>query len=215
MRLDHTAFYTSLFLSRLADQILLFVVPLVVYQVTQSAAWSGVAFFVETLPRFLSFPICGALCDRVPPFRLLRLSQMLRAATCVTGALASAWSGNVAWLVGVSAMCGVLTTQGVMAREVMLPQVFKGFSTESVLAHAQIADQLGMVLGPLLAALALEHWPWEVVLGVAAVLFLSADVAMKLWRSVSAVQLVEPAIVHPLHGMHWLAPYRTALQHVL
>jgi len=97
----------------------------------------------------------------------------------------------------------------------MLPQVFRGFRTESVLAHAQIADQLGMVLGPLLAALALARWPWEAVLGITALLFVAADAAMKVWRSASSVQLVEPALAHPLQGIHWLQPYRTALTQVL
>jgi MFS family permease len=215
MRIDHTAFFTSLFLSRLADQILLFVVPLVVFQVTQSTAWSGVAFFVETLPRFMSFPICGALCDRLSPFRLLRISQMLRAVACVLGCVASGLTGEVAWLVAVSAVCGVLTTQGLMAREVMLPQVFQGARTESVLAHAQIADQLGMVLGPLLAALALAWWSWVIVLGATAALFVAADAAMNVWRRTSPVQLVEPALKQPRQTMHWLQPYRTALVHVL
>lgn len=215
MRVDHLAFYSSLFLSRLADQILLFMVPLVVFQVTQSAAWSGIAFFAETLPRFLSFPVCGALCDRISPFRLLRISQVLRAMTCVLGCVAAAVTGEVAWLVGVSAVCGVLTTQGVMAREVMLPQVFRGARTETVLANAQIADQLGMVLGPLLAALALDGWSWVVVLGATAVLFLAADIAMKVWRVASSVQLTEPALVQTLKAWHWLQPYQTALAHVL
>lgn len=62
MRVDHLAFYSSLFLSRLADQILLFMVPLVVFQVTQSAAWSGIAFFAETLPRFTVFFRSAARC---------------------------------------------------------------------------------------------------------------------------------------------------------
>ena len=215
MRTDHTAFYTSLFLSRLADQMLLFLVPLVVFQVTQSTAWSGVAFFVETLPRFLSFPICGALCDRIPPLRLLRISQIARALACVLGCMASGLTGQVAWLVGVSAVCGVLTTQGLMAREVMLPQVFRGWRTESVLAHAQIADQLGMVLGPLLAALALGWWSWVAVLGVTAGLFVAADAAMKVWRWASPVQLDEPAGINATQTRHWLQPYRTALAHVL
>lgn len=93
-----------------------------------------------------------------------------------------------------------------MAREVMLPQVFRGFRTERVLAHAQIADQLGMVLGPLLAALALEWWSWEVVLGATAVLFMVADVAMKVWRSASPVHIAEPASLHHLKCVHWLQP---------
>ncbi len=211
MRIDHFAFYSSLFLSRLADQILLFLVPLVVFQTTQSAAWSGMAFFVETLPRFLSFPICGALCDRIVPLRLLRTSQMLRAAVCLGGAAASALTGGVVWLVVLSAVCGVLTTQGLMAREVMLPQIFRNERMDKVLAHAQIADQLGMVLGPVLAALALYWWPWEWVVAATAVLFLAADGAMHVWRSTSAAQLTEP---HPAHGMHWLQPYKTALTHV-
>ncbi|TXT40733.1 MAG: major facilitator superfamily protein [Comamonadaceae bacterium] len=215
MRVDHIAFYTSLFLSRLADQILLFLVPLVVFQTTQSAAWSGLAFFAETLPRFLSFPVCGALCDRQSPFRLLRISQVLRAWVCVLGSVACGLTGEFAWLVGVSALCGVLTTQGLMAREVMLPQVFRAERTEKVLAHAQIADQLGMVLGPLLAALALEVWSWVLVLGATAVLFVLADAAMKVWHHTSPVKLVDPAAGHPIQGIHWFAPYKTALVHVL
>ncbi len=51
MRVKDTTFFLSLFLARLADQMLLFLVPLVVFQTTQSAALSGLAFFIETLPR--------------------------------------------------------------------------------------------------------------------------------------------------------------------
>ena len=54
MRKDYLAFFISLFLSRLADQILLFIVPLIVFQATNSASWAGLAFFVESLPRFLA-----------------------------------------------------------------------------------------------------------------------------------------------------------------
>ncbi|KPY36814.1 Uncharacterized protein ALO48_01023 [Pseudomonas syringae pv. rhaphiolepidis] len=76
MRKDYLAFFISLFLSRLADQILLFIVPLVVFQTTDSASWAGLAFFVESLPRFLAFPLCGALCDKYSPIRILHISQV-------------------------------------------------------------------------------------------------------------------------------------------
>jgi hypothetical protein len=65
-------------LTRRADQIILFLVPLVIFQLTGSVAWSGAAFFLETLPRYLSFPVCGTLCDRTSPLTLLRISQLCR-----------------------------------------------------------------------------------------------------------------------------------------
>ena len=74
-----------MFFARLADQMLLFLVPLVVFQTTQSAALSGLAFFIETLPRYLLFAVCGILCDRKSPVSLLVASQRFRLVTCVAG----------------------------------------------------------------------------------------------------------------------------------
>jgi len=215
MRLDQSAFYGSLFLSRLADQILLFLVPLVVFQTTHSTAWSGVAFFAETLPRFLAFPVCGVLCDRRAPLALLRWSQRGRAAACVVGlglaVSVSHGTAAVAVLVLLSAVCGVLTTQGVMAREVLLPQVFQGRPFVGVLAQAQIAEQLGMVLGPLLAAVALKLLHWQAVVRGAALIFLGADALLALWRARSTTVLATPV---PADATHPLAPYWLAAQHI-
>jgi hypothetical protein len=102
LELKHQAFFYSLFLSRLADQILLFLVPLVIFQLTGSVAWSGAAFLLETLPRYLSFPICGVLCDRKSPLALLHISQQLRAVACFAGMIAYAGFGGVGWLIGIS-----------------------------------------------------------------------------------------------------------------
>ncbi|MGJ7543099.1 MFS transporter [Variovorax sp. LT1R16] len=205
------AFLLSLFVSKLADQILLFLVPLVVFQVTQDVAWSGYAFAAETFPRFLSFPVCGALCDRVSPLKLLRASQVVRALVCALGVLGNEWLGGIGWLVALSAVCGVLTTQGMMAREVMLPQIADGRGFDKVLIYAQTADQAGMVLGPLLAALLFAHWPWQAAVGVAAALFLLADGATAFWRRNNPVQLHEP---QPQPG-NFMRPLNTALGHVL
>ena len=172
----------SLFWSRLADQSLLFLVPLVVFDTTGSAAWSGLAFAFEAFPRFLAFPVCGALCDRFSPLRLMHYSQAWRAAACVGAAACGAAFGGVEWLVLASVVCGVLTTQGVMAREVILPQAFGEYRFEKVLAYAQTADQLGAVLGPVLAALLMAHLHWAVALGVTAAGFIGADLALGYWR---------------------------------
>nr|WKF58916.1 hypothetical protein HUO10_003418 [Paraburkholderia busanensis] len=212
MRVNHQAFFGSLFVARLADQILLFLVPLVVFQTTHQVSWSGLAFFIETLPRYLVFPFFGALCDRVSPLRLMRISQAVRALACFGGVLAYAAFGGIGWLIALSAVCGVLTSQGLVAREVMLPQIFSTQQFQRVLAYSQLADQMGFVLGPMLAALLLGLWRWEWVVAGTGLLFLTADAALLVWQRGSGFRAAEPPAA--ARG-HWTLPLRIALRHVL
>lgn len=170
-----------MFLTVLADQILLFLVPLVIFQITGNVAWSGLAFFVETLPRYLTFPVAGILCDRLPPILLLRISRILRAAACIAGLAGQLAFGGVWWLIGLSAVVGILTTQGMLALEMVLVRAFADQRFEKVASYGQLASQMGVVLGPLVAAYLMAFWPWQAVVGVAIVLFLLADVAFLLW----------------------------------
>lgn len=185
------AFYLSLFLSRLGDQVLLFLLPLVVFQLTGSVAWSGAAFFLETLPRFLSFPICGVLCDRINPLRLLASSQIWRMLTCLGGMAGYAIFGGFGWLVAISAISGVLTTQGMMAREVIIARHFRNTRFETVLSLTQLADQAGMVLGPLIAGAALQIVTWPVVVMAVAAGFGVADLCLTRWQRVAQPQVGE------------------------
>lgn len=210
MRKDYLAFFVSLFLSRLADQILLFIVPLIVFQTTQSVSWAGLAFFVESLPRFLAFPVCGALCDKFSPVRILHISQLYRALACGVAVALYAVFDGIYWIVGLSALCGVLTTQGIMAREVLMPHVFQQYSYAKTLSYSQIADQSGLVLGPLIAALMLQVWAWHwVVLGIAG-LFVLADLAMWAWQRSNTVTLAH----HAQHRDIWVQPLRIAFGHI-
>ena len=210
MRKDYLAFFVSLFLSRLADQILLFIVPLIVFQTTHSVSWAGLAFFVESLPRYLAFPVCGALCDKYSPVRILHISQVYRALACVVAVALYGMFDGIYWLVLLSALCGVLTTQGIMAREVLMPHVFQQYSYAKTLSYSQIADQSGLVLGPLVAALMLEVWAWHwVVLGIAG-LFVLADLAMLAWQRKTTASLE----THRQHRDIWLQPLRIAFGHI-
>ncbi len=210
MRKDYLAFFVSLFLSRLADQILLFIVPLIVFQTTHSVSWAGLAFFVESLPRYLAFPVCGALCDKYSPVRILHISQVYRALACVAAVALYGMFDGIYWLVLLSALCGVLTTQGIMAREVLMPHVFPQYSYAKTLSYSQIADQSGLVLGPLVAALMLDVWAWHwVVLGVAG-LFVLADLAMLAWQRKTTASLE----THQQHRDIWLQPLRIAFGHI-
>ncbi|BDB19518.1 MFS transporter [Pseudomonas sp. CYM-20-01] len=210
MRKDYLAFFVSLFLSRLADQILLFIVPLIVFQTTQSVAWAGLAFFVESLPRYLAFPVCGALCDKFTPVRLLLISQVYRALACVLAVVLYGVFDGLYWIVLLSALCGVLTTQGIMAREVLMPHIFAHYSYAKTLSYSQIADQSGLVLGPLVAALMLEVWAWHWVVLAVAGLFVLADLAMRVWQRSSTAHLE----TFEQHQDIWLQPLKIALGHI-
>jgi MFS family permease len=210
MRKDYLAFFVSLFLSRLADQILLFIVPLVVFQSTNSASLAGLAFFVESLPRFLAFPVCGALCDKYSPIKILHMSQVYRALLCVLAMALYGIFGGISWVVALSALCGVLTTQGIMAREVLMPYIFQHYSYTKTLSYSQIADQTGLVLGPLAAALMLEMWPWHWVVVWIAGLFLLADLSMLAWQRFSQITLD----VFEQHQDIWMQPLKIALGHI-
>jgi MFS family permease len=202
-------FLGSVFASRLADQALLVLVPLAVLQETGSGAWSALAFAMEAAPRFLAFPICGALCDRHSPARLLQVSQLLRGAFCLVTFASPSTKGQALWLVVCAAVCGVFSTQAVMAREVLLVRATSASRMQSVIAKAQVADQVGHVCGPLLAGalLGVGHWSW--VAAAAAVLFLTSDVLTRL----SVPLHVAPA--HVRSGATLLSSLKVGFSNVL
>lgn len=203
-------FFTSMFAARLADQFLLFVVPLVVYQTTQSVALSGLAYAAETLPRVLFYPVCGVLSDRYSPLRLMQLSQIGRAVICVLGLGGYALCGGLGWVVGISALCGLLTTQGFMAREVMLPQIFANARFEKVQSISQSVNQTSIVTGPLLAASLFAISNWQTVVVVAAVMFVVAELSMMIWRKGN-----QTPIAATDDTPSWVAPFKTAFGHLV
>lgn len=202
-------FFTSMFAARLADQFLLFVVPLVVYQITQSVALSGLAYAAETLPRVLFFPMCGVLSDRYSPLRLMQLSQIGRAVICVLGLGGYALFGGLGWVVGISALCGLLTTQGFMAREVMLPQIFANARFEKVQSISQSVNQTSIVTGPLLAASLFALSNWQTVVVIAAIMFVVAELSMMIWRKGN-----QTPIAATDDNPSWVAPFKTAFGHL-
>lgn len=203
-------FFTSMFAARLADQFLLFVVPLVVYQTTQSVSLSGLAYAAETLPRVLFYPVCGVLSDRYSPLRLMQLSQIGRAVICVLGLIGFALFGGLGWVVGISAICGLLTTQGFMAREVLLPQIFTSARFEKIQSVSQSVNQASIVLGPLLAATLFAISNWQTVVVVAAVLFAIAELSMMIWRHFN-----QTPIAATDENPSWIAPFKTAFSHLI
>ena len=97
-----------------------------------------------------------------------------------------------------------------MAREVVMPHIFKHYTYAKTLSYSQIADQSGLVLGPLVAALMLEVWAWPWVVAGIAGLFVLADLAMLVWQRNTTVSLES----FEQHQDIWLQPLRIAFGHI-
>ena len=67
-------------------------IPLVVFDLTDSAGWVGFAGFAQILPMALMGPYGGAVADRYPRRKVLLVTQTLQA--CVAS-LMTMWFGGV------------------------------------------------------------------------------------------------------------------------
>ena len=189
-------FFGSRFTMSLADQFLLFVVPIMVFQVTQSIAWSSFAFALETIPRVIGYPIAGLISDRYAGIKIVKLSLWFRSIACIF-AIMITWVLGEHTVLGVvivlSAMCGVASVQGFMSSEVLLPKLFNNLPFAKVQAKVQTVDQISIIGGPLLAALVLEYLNWQSVLMIATGLFVLAQVLLSFsLKSLSLHSALKP-----------------------
>lgn len=84
-----------------AENLLQFVIPLIVYQHTGSAVWSGLVFFFEWLPRLLVMPISGPLVDHFGVRRTYLMAEAIRCAATALALAAIAGSGHDTVLVAI------------------------------------------------------------------------------------------------------------------
>ncbi len=97
-----------------------------------------------------------------------------------------------------------------MAREVMLPQIFKDMPFTKVQSYSQSVDQICIVLGPVFAAALFNLFGWEIVVVVSAAVFCCADALISIWRRLSGVELKQTS----QRKEHWTKPFRIAFNHL-
>ena len=62
--------FLSRLISTIADQLLFFLIPLIIYTITGSASLSGLSFALEWLPRVVAFLLAGLWADKLGGGRL-------------------------------------------------------------------------------------------------------------------------------------------------
>ncbi|TDF84094.1 MFS transporter [Pseudomonas sp. H9] len=170
-------FGAGLLCALLAEQTVLFAVPLLVYQLSGSVRYSGVVFALEWLPALLAYPFAGLLADRFGGRLLFRQANAARAVSLGLTVLLCWYSpGLTIWALALNGIVLSLLMAPVrMAVEKSVPLM----AAPERLAHTQSLVQnmelLAMALGPALAALLALYTSKLVLLGLAALAFATAS----------------------------------------
>lgn len=174
-------FGAGLLCALLAEQTVLFAVPLMIYQLTGNVRYSGVAFALEWLPALIAYPFAGLLADRFGGRLLFRTANTARALSLgVTLWICWYQPQWMIWaLIGNGIVLSVLMAPVRMAVEKSVPLI----AGPERLAHCQSLVQnmelLAMALGPALAAGLAMYTDKRWLLGLAAVALFAAAL---FWR---------------------------------
>jgi MFS family permease len=105
---DFAIFWTGALASNTGSWVQNLAVPYVLYQLTESAFWVGLATFTQFIPVMVLGPLAGSVADRFDRRKVLLVTQSLMALSAV--ALWLAWTGGVrdAWaILALVAVAGV------------------------------------------------------------------------------------------------------------
>jgi MFS transporter len=158
----------------LAENLLQFVIPLIVFQHTGSAVWSGLAFFVEWIPRLLLMPVSGPLVDHFGVRRTYLAAEAIRCGATTLALVALARSGHETVLV---AIIGLALVAGAGADLIFIAgeKAVRVLATAEQTSRAQSVcggiDQATILVAPLLGGL-LVAWIGVGAVGFMGVLFL-------------------------------------------
>ncbi len=174
-------FGAGLLLALLAEQTVLFAVPLMIFQITGNVSYSGVAFALEWLPALLAYPFAGLLADRFGGRILFRYANTARAlslgltvGTCWYAPELTVWA-----LIGNGIVLSLLMAPVRMAVEKSVPLVAGANRLANCQSLVQNMELLAMALGPALAALLAMYTDKRVLLALAAMAFAIAGVCWK------------------------------------
>ncbi|WP_222928307.1 MFS transporter [Cellulomonas telluris] len=169
-------FAGGILLGLVAEQIVLFAVPLLIFQHTGQVAMLGLAFALEWIPALVAYPFAGLVADRDGGGRLFRVVNGARGAVLALAVVVCVVQPE--WTTGTLITCGALLSFFVapvkMSIEKMVPLLAKGDRVAPTQALVQNMELLAMAVGPAVAIAAALLLSKVVLLTIAAAAFAAA-----------------------------------------
>lgn len=197
-------FAAGLMFGLVAEQTVLFSVPLIIYEKTGSLAYSGIAYAIEWVPALIAYPFAGLLADRLGGRRLFRHANGVRM-SCLAIVIFVCWLAPASMILAlmINGACLSLMIAPVRTSvEKTVPMLAEGNMLTSLQSLVQNVELLAMALGPAFAA-GLSHWLGKLpLLLVAAVGFM---LAAWCWRTLPSST---PSSAHRRVGQDLLLGWR-------
>jgi MFS family permease len=169
-------FLSGRLVSNVGEQLLLYAIPLMIFDHTHDVGQSGQAFLIEWLPAVLLLPFLGSVTDRFTEWRVYGGSEMLRALVCI-GAFVSLIANLTAPFVTLTltaAALGVLHAQNYVALETTIVRRFGTEKLAQVQSLVEGIESISEVVGPALAGLLAGVITKQWLLAMSSVVFLTS-----------------------------------------
>ncbi|MEZ5243649.1 MAG: MFS transporter [Acidimicrobiales bacterium] len=134
-------------------------VPLVIYELTDSAAWVGLAGFAQLLPTALLGPLAGAIADRYQRRNILIVTQTLQAVASLM--FVAMWFGGVrspTAYVAASVLAGAAAGLNLPAWQAFVADLVPRDTMMSAITLNSAQFNLARLLGPLGAGVVIKVW---------------------------------------------------------
>lgn len=171
-RAQFALFAMGVLLGLVAEQVVMFSVPLLIFQDTENISVLGVSFALEWLPGLLAFPFAGLIADRDGGPRLFSRVNTGRAVVLalVLTACAAVPSWTTPALMAGSVCMSLLMAPIRLSVEKTVLLLAKGEKVARTQSLVQNMELLAMAVGPALAVLGSVYMGKLWLLGVAAAL---------------------------------------------
>ncbi len=183
---DFALFWSGALVSNTGNWLSNLTVPYVLFQLTGSAVWTGVASLAQFAPQMLLTPLAGMLADRVDRRRFLLLTQALMA--LAAAGLWAVWVfvaqpfSDVYALLALVAVSGALQGLNLPSWQAFVNDMVPRSDLRSAITLNSVQFNASRSVGPAIAGLILAAFGPSVAFAVNAGSFLFVIVALLLIR---------------------------------
>lgn len=157
---NYSLFFYGQLVSRIGMWMQRTAVIWVVYTLTHSVFWVGLATFAEQFPSFLLSPAGGIVADRYDRYKVLMGTQIVSAIQAVALTLVYYYSANPLWgLLGLSVLLGLANAYDVPSRQAMVNDIVPHKEDlPSAIAMNSSLNNLSRLVGPALSGVVLARY---------------------------------------------------------